>query len=123
MTLSPEGASDFHRLASASRLHLIEKEDFEIGAESDLAFVGLHPSGKELQQRGLASAVRADDADAVAAKDAGGEIPQDAARAFRSDKRFRDAFGLDNQPSARHGVGRGKLDAALRADPLSALAP
>ncbi len=113
---------------------LVERGHGEIGAEPHAAGVGRERAGQEIDQRGLAAAVRADDADAVAALDAGGEIVDDRPAVVG----FADAIGLDHQRAgavrrrrgeARLARGGAKVAARLpqrvqRAEPADiALAP
>ena len=79
---------------------LVERGDRDVGAEPHGAAVGRQRAGQQIDQRGLAAAVRADDADAVAALDADREIAHDRAVAVG----LGDAFGLDHQRAG--GVGR-----------------
>ena len=56
---------------------LVERRHLEIDAEPQRAGIRRQRAGQKADQRGLAAAVRADDADAVAALDAGGEVADD----------------------------------------------
>src|ERR1039458_10314377 len=58
---------------------LIERSDRQIGAEPYRARIRRQDAGQHFDQRGLAAAVRANDADAVAALDADREIADDRA--------------------------------------------
>src|SRR3546814_15916296 len=58
---------------------LVDDDPVERQREGDLALVGRNLAGQQLEQGRLARAVGADDADAVAALDADGEIPDDRA--------------------------------------------
>ena len=70
-----------------------------------LPAVGRDRAGEQIDQRGLAAAVRTDDADAVAAPDADGEIGDDRALL----EGFADPFRLDHQRArlVRGGGGEG----------------
>ena len=60
----------FQRGVQVERVaHLVEVGDLQIGALAHLAAVGLQLAEDELEQRGLAGAVGADQADLVAAQD------------------------------------------------------
>ena len=72
---------------------LVERRDREVRAEPDRAGVGRQRAGQQIDQRGLAAAVRPDDADAVAALDADREVADDRA-AFVA---LADAVRLDHQ--------------------------
>ena len=98
---------------------LVEAGDLEAGSETDGAGVRRQLAGQQAQQGGLAGAVRAEDADPVAAEDPGREGQQHAAVG----EFLADALGLDHHPAAeRRGAGR-QLDRARRRDQLLALAP
>ena len=58
-----EGLLRIERLA-----HLVEVGDLHVGAQAHAARVGRELAEDQLEQRGLAGAVRADQADAVAAR-------------------------------------------------------
>src|SRR5690606_6960062 len=62
------------RLRVELRPHLVEIGDAQGGAELDPALVGRERTQHQPQQRGLAGAVRADEADAVAALDQAREV-------------------------------------------------
>ena len=57
------------RLGVEALAPLVERRHLEIGAELDRATIGRKRAGQHVDQRGLAGAVRPDDADAVAAAD------------------------------------------------------
>src|SRR6202011_3994613 len=59
---------------------LVERRHFDVGAEPDGAGIGRVGAGEHFDQRGLADAVRPDNADAVAALDADREAVDDLAR-------------------------------------------
>ena len=80
---------------------LVERGHGEVGAEPHRAAVGRERAGEKADQRGLAAAVGADDADAVAAHHAQGEVLDDRPRV----EGFADALGLDDQRAGRLGVG------------------
>ncbi len=96
---------------------LIERGDFERRAEPHRAGIRRQHSRQHADQRGLAAAVRPDDADAVAALDADREIADDRAVAIA----LADPFGLDDQRAGRRrrtggdgGIaGAGAIGAAL----------
>jgi len=56
---------------------LVEERERDVRAERDGAFVRREASGKELQERRLAGAVAAEDADALAAQDVRREMRDD----------------------------------------------
>ena len=62
------GRDGFHQIRLFIELgpHLIEIRDLQLGAEADLAAVRLLLAQNHLQQRGLAGAIGADQADLVA---------------------------------------------------------
>ena len=62
---------------------LVQRRHFDIGAEPDSAAVGRAAAGQHIDQRGLAGAIRADNADAVAALDADRKPVDDFAVADR----------------------------------------
>src|SRR6185437_9422648 len=74
---------------------LVQRRHFQIGAEPHAAAVRLICTGEQVDQRGLARAVRPDHADAVAALDPDREILDDPALAIG----LADALCLDNQPA------------------------
>ena len=96
---------------------LIERRDGERRSEPYRAFVRWQDPGQHVDQRGLAAAVRADDADAVAALDADREIADDRTAVVA----LADTGGLDDQRAGRRcrtggddGVpGGGAIAAAL----------
>src|SRR3546814_1138830 len=59
------------------RAQLVEPGDFEIAADAHVAAVRLQLAEQQAQQRGLAGAVRADDADLVAAQYRRREVADD----------------------------------------------
>src|SRR5690606_7436486 len=71
------------------------------GAVHDLAALGLQLAEQDPQQRGLARAVGADDADPVAAQDRGGRVLEQAARAIA----VADAAHLDHLAPGRAALG------------------
>ena len=89
---------------------LVERRHLDGLAELHGAAVGRQRAGQHLDQRGLAAAVRADDADAVAAQDAGREILDDRPAVIG----LADAFGLDDEHAGsirlarRDGGGAGR---------------
>ena len=107
-------------VSSGSKLALlVERGDLQIGAEPHRAFVRRKLAGQQLQQRRLARAVRADQAEPVAALDARREILDDGQLA----KALGDALGLDHQLAGFGGVARGHrrhaLGAAMAAEALA----
>ena len=62
------------RLGIEALAPLVERGDLQIGAEPDVAAVRSQRAGEHIDQRGLAGAVRPDDADPVAACDLDAEI-------------------------------------------------
>ena len=72
---------------------LIECRHGEVGAEAHTAGVGSKRSGEQVDQRSLAAAVRADDADTIAAPDADGEVGHDRALVIA----LADPVSLDHQ--------------------------
>ena len=77
MTVSPRppvSASATVAVGIEAFAALVEGRHRQIGAEPHGAGVGRERAGEKIDERGLAAAVGADDADAVAALDAGGEI-------------------------------------------------
>ena len=74
---------------------LIEVGDLDAGAPPDGPGVRRQLLCQELQQRRLAGSVRTDEADAVAAHDAVGEVPHDRYPV----EGFGDTVSLEHQPS------------------------
>ena len=70
------------RLGIETFAMLVERRHLDVGAKADTAAVRCAAAGQHLDQRGLAGAVRADDADAVAALDADGEVVDDLSLAI-----------------------------------------
>ena len=95
---------------------LIEARHLEVGAEPHRAGIGRQRAGEQVDERGLAAAVGPDDADAVAAQDARGEIRHDRLRA----ERLGDRLGLYHERARR--LCRRCLDHGL-ARPLAKIAP
>ena len=96
---------------------LVERHLREVGAEPHLAGIGHQRAGQQVEQRRLAGAVRADDADPVAAHDPRRKIPHDRAAAIG----FGDALRHGDQPAGQIGLRRLEPDRALRAALLLAL--
>ena len=86
---------------------LVERRDRDVGAVPHAAAVGRERAEQEIDQRGLAAAVRADEADAVAALDAGREVAHDGAAVVG----LVDLVGLDHQRAGR--VRRGGAERSL----------
>src|SRR5439155_6561288 len=80
---------------------LVQRRHLDIGAEPDRAGVGRVGTRQEIDQRGLAGAVRPDNTDAVAALHADEKTVDDLAVAIG----FADALGLDHQPAGFFGFG------------------
>ena len=120
----PRLAADHHAVAAAAgqsfaqrrfRIEafaaLIERRHFQIGAEPDRAGVRRADAGQQVDQRGLAGAVRADDADPVAALNADRKVIDDGAAVIAAAHRL----GFDHQFSGFVGLDgrhRGIADAA-----------
>src|SRR6188768_2677880 len=81
---------------------LIERRHRQICAELDRAALGRQRPSENLDQRGLAAAVRPDDADTVAAHDARRETADNGPVAVA----LADPFGLDDQRPGLGGVAR-----------------
>ncbi len=96
---------------------LIQRRHFDIGAEPDAAGIGRLGAGEHFDQRGLAGAVRADDADAVAALNADREVVDDRAIAVGP----ADVLGLDDQFAGFIGFGGGEIGIAGGAAIVAAL--
>ena len=90
---------------------LVERGHLDIGAEADGAGVGRVGAGEHFDQRGLAGAVRPDDADAVAALHADREVIDDLALPVGS----ADVLGLDDQFAGFVGFRGGEVGIAGRA--------
>src|SRR6266436_5216721 len=89
---------------------LIERRHFDICAEPDGAVIRRLRAGQHVDQGGLAGAVRADDADAVAALDADRETLDDLSVAIRSADVFRledELAGLLRIRGGKVGITRG----------------
>ena len=100
-----------------ARALLVEPHHLEPGAQAHLARIRGQHAGQHVEQRGLARAVRAHDADAVAADDAGGEIPHDEAFAIG----LGDALGRDDEVARPGRLARGHAHPALRAHAFAPL--
>src|SRR6266436_5770918 len=87
---------------------LIERGHFDIGAEADGAGIGRIGAGQHVDQRGLAHAVRSDDADAIAALHADREALDDLSVAVRS----ADVFRLDHELAGFFRFRGGKVGIA-----------
>src|SRR5271163_1057132 len=98
---------------------LVQRRHLDIGAETDAAGVGRIGSGEHFDQGGLAGAVRADDADAVAALNADREVVDDSAIAIAT----ADVFGLDNEFAGFIRFGGGEIGVACRAAIVTPLLP
>src|SRR5258708_1528783 len=106
---------------------LVERCHFDIGAEPDGAGIGLLGAGEHFDQRGLADAVRPDDADAVATLDADREAVHDLARPVSPADvlRFDDELaGLFRFRSPKVGIsGRAAMVAPLLAQRMEIAEP
>ena len=71
---------------------LVQRRQFEVGAEPHAARIRLELAGQHADQGGLAGAIGSDNADAVAADHPGGKIPDDDAVA----ETLGDVLGLDH---------------------------
>ncbi len=90
---------------------LVERRHLDIGAEPDRAAVGRVAAGQHMDQRGLAGAVRADDADAVAALHPDRKAVDDLAIAIG----LGDVLGLDDELAGFVGFRGGEAGVAGRA--------
>ena len=128
-------SADHHRIAMAARERLghgggrikafavlIERGHGDAGPELYGAGIGRRGAGEQIDQCGLAGAVRPNDADAVAARDADGEVADDGPSFIG----LAEVFGLDHQHARRVGgggsergfTGRAGIGAALLAKRL-----
>src|SRR4051812_29610979 len=87
---------------------LVQRCHLDVGAEPDAAAVGRAGAGQHVDQRGLAGAVRPDDADTVAALDPDREVVDDPAAVVAA----ADALGLDDQLAGFFRLGCGKVGIA-----------
>ena len=83
--------------------HLVEHQRFEVGAAADAALIGVDAAQQHFDQRGFARTIGADDADPVAAQNAGRERRDDLAPFVG----LGDALGLD------HTLARGAARRAV----------
>src|SRR4051812_24888790 len=90
---------------------LVERCHLDVGAEPYAAAVRCAAAGQHLDQRGLAGAVRADDADAIAALDADREAVDDLSLAIGP----ADILGLDDELAGLVGLGSREVGVARRA--------
>jgi hypothetical protein len=125
-------ATDRHRIAAAAgqRLRqtlfrveafapLIERDLHQVGAEPHFAGIRRKRAGQQVEQRGLAGAVRADDPDAVAPHDPHRKIPHDQMIVIG----FGDALRRGNEPAGQIRLRRFEPGRAGRAAMVSSLAP
>src|SRR6202012_3170821 len=98
---------------------LVPLRPLDVGAETDAAGVGRIGAGEHLDQSGLAGAVGADDADAVAALNADREVVDDLAVAIGP----ADVLGLDDQFAGFVCLGGSEVGVACRAAIISPLLP
>jgi len=89
----------------------------QVGAEADDTGVGRQFPGQQVEERRLAGAVGADDADPIAPLDAAGEIPDD----HRVAVSLADRLGLDHQLARHLALGRRQFDGAGGTALLAAL--
>src|SRR3990167_7247214 len=87
-----QGGIQINRMA-----HLIEVSHLQIGSLADMPLIGREFSQNQLEQRGLACSIWANQADLVAAQNGRAEIPDDGAVA----KRLGHAGQFGNDFSAR----------------------
>src|SRR6202000_202668 len=87
---------------------LVERRHLDIGAEPDAAAVRLVGTGQQIDQRGLAGAVRPDNAEPVASLDAGREVIDDSALPIG----LADALRLDDKTAGFLGFRRGEIGVA-----------
>src|SRR4051812_35829034 len=90
---------------------LVERRHLDVGAEPYAAAVRCAAAGQHLDERGLAGAVRTDDADAIAALDADREAVDDLSLAIGP----ADILGLDDELAGLVGFGGREVGVARRA--------
>src|SRR4051812_13344402 len=90
---------------------LVERRHLDVGAEPYAAVVRRAAAGQHLDERGLAGAVGADDADAVAALDPDREAVDDLSLAIGP----ADILGLDDELAGLVGFGSREVGVARRA--------
>ena len=81
---------------------LVQGDDVQIGADLHLSGIGRQRAGQQAEQRGLAGAVRPDDAHAVAAQNTVGEVAHD----HPVGEGFRHLIGDDHQLAGNFGLPR-----------------
>src|SRR6185437_11919281 len=96
---------------------LVERCHLDIGAEADRAGIGWLRPGQYVDQRGLADAVRPDNAEAITALDTDREVTDDPAIAIAP----ADVAGFDDELAGLFGFGGGKVGAAGGATMVAAL--
>ncbi len=97
---------------------LVEIRHLQVGAGAHFALIRGQFAQQQLQQRGLAAAVGADQADAVAAQDGGGKIAHHAARAEGETQ----VLGLDHLLAGGFALRRLHAHVAAEFAALGALA-
>ena len=89
---------------------LVERRDFQIGAELHRAAIGLQLAREHLQKRGFTGTVRTHETDAISTMDAQRKRRDDHALAIS----LGDGLGLDDQLAGFTSFGNGRLHRALR---------
>ena len=97
--------------------HLVEIGHLDLRALSDLAAVGLQFAQDQLEQRGLARAVRADQAHLVATQDGAAELANNGPGVGAFAKGFADIGQLGHDLSGGRARGQVELDTAERVAP------
>ena len=95
---------------------LVEGDGGEVGADGNCTGVGLELAGEEVEEGGLTGAVGADDAEAVTAQDAQGEVVND----WGVGVGFGDVFGDGNELAGEVGFGGGEAEGGGRAAGVAA---
>ena len=102
---------------------LVEMGDIEIGAELDGAGIRLDAPEQQVDERGLAAAVGADDADLVAALDHGRQIVDDRFFVVAVAPGIGQVFGHDHMLAGAGGVLGNDIGGAAAFAPFGALGP